>query len=118
MCALRFGFAPSSRRRTREQEGAAGGEQLYVVDGKILAQHEVEQHRVDALEADGAEADDGGHGIGGEERVGESEHSEPAHGGLCFKSQVALRTVTQVPSLPTSARATWKPFSGSSSSRL
>ena len=39
-------------------------------------------------------------------------------GGLSTRRQVASRTVAQVPSEPTSARATWKPLSGSRWFRL
>jgi hypothetical protein len=39
-------------------------------------------------------------------------------GGLWIRFEVASSTVTQVPSVPTSARATFIPFSGKSWSRF
>ena len=36
-----------------EQKAAACGEQLHVVDEKVLAQHEVDKQAVEAFEADG-----------------------------------------------------------------
>jgi len=40
--------------------------------------------------------------------------SSVRHGGLCTSRSVAASTVTHVFSVPTSARATLNPFSGSS----
>ena len=55
--------------------------------------------------------------VRGDEGIGKTEADEAA-GRAGHQAQRCSSTVTQVPSVPTKARATLKPFSGSSSSRL
>ncbi len=61
-----------------EQEAAAGGEQLDVVDGEVLAQHKVDEQSVEAFEADRLEGEDGGDVVGSDEGVVEAEGDEAA----------------------------------------
>jgi len=55
-----------------------------------------------------------GRSFGRLEDVGEAEHEQRSMGRLETSRTVASRIVTHVPSVPTSERATSKPFSGSS----
>ena len=85
---------------------------------RCLILYAVDQRVVDAFEADRLVLQDARHGVGGRKMSGKPMMASTRSGGLGIRSSVASSTVTQVPSVPTSARATLKPFSGSSWSRF
>ena len=68
----------------------------------------------EALEADGSELQNFGDVVGGLKGVRVAEADQRAVLRAVDQLSLASRTVTQVPSVPTRARATWKPFSGRS----
>ena len=113
-CASSAVQAPISTSR----KPAPGGQLVEILEGQALAAHEIDQQVVEAFEADGTVFERARDGVGGEECVVESQHREHAEGRAGGEVERGGDDVAQVPSEPTSARATWKPFSSSSSSRL
>ena len=57
-----------------EQEAIAFGQQLYIIDGEILAQHAFDEVAIKALQADGLERKDSGDVVGSDEGAGEPQH--------------------------------------------
>jgi hypothetical protein len=75
-CASAASHAPISTSR----KPPPSRKQRNIVDGEILAAHEVDQHAVEAFQADGAVLEDARHGVGGEEGVGKASDGEHAEG--------------------------------------
>ena len=85
---------------------------------QVLARHEIDQLVVDAFEADRLVLEDSRHAHRRLVDVVEADDGSTRCWRARHQIELACRMVTQVPSVPTSARATLKPFSGSSSSRF
>jgi len=78
---LRLSFSSGPAAHFDEQKASAGREQTDVIDGKMLAHHEVDQSAIEALQAEGVQFKDAGDDIGRLERVVEGEDGEDAEGG-------------------------------------
>ena len=114
---LRVGLVLACRRRTRPAASRCPSGSSSTSRGWMpLPRHVVDEPVVDPLEADRARtARTSRHVVGRpRRRPGSRAPAASAPAGSCTRRSVASSTVTQVPSVPTSARATLKPFSGSS----
>jgi hypothetical protein len=95
------------------EPASAFGEQREAFGVDAFGAGVADEEIVEAFEADGLVLHDFGDVVGALKNVGIGDDQQDAGGGLSTRRQVASRTVAQVPSEPTRARATWKPFSSS-----
>ena len=112
------GRRPRRRRRAPRRASARPSGSRPGSAGASPGALEVDELLVDALEPERVVGEDRRHGVARRRDVAEPEQHE--RGGLRRRAELesARRIVRQVPSLPTTALATSKPFSGSSASRL
>ena len=101
-----------------QQKADAGRELVEILEREALAAHEIDKQVIKSFETDGLVFEGQRNGVGGEKGSSKPSTVSTRKGGLAVRLSVAETMLAQVPSVPTSARATWKPFSGSSSSRL
>ena len=102
-----------------EEKAVAGRKELEVFEQLVLLAHGVEEIAVHAFEADRLVRQKLRNVVGRDEDVVKADADQRAVVRTLHQVRsVAPRMTAQVPSLPTSARATLKPLSGRSSSRL
>ncbi len=74
-----------------QQKAAAFGQQQYIVDRQVLAQHVVDHQAIEAFQADGLVLEHCGHVVGGDEGIGKTEHHQPAMLRAMFERAAGLR---------------------------
>jgi len=106
MVRLRFGFGGGVGAELDHQPSTAFGQQREAFEIHAFATARVDHNVIETFEADRMMLHDLRDVVGTEIDIGPSITSNTRAGGLSTRRQVASRTVTQVPSEPTSERAT------------